>query len=416
MTRTTSLIYSSGHRVQTLNFVDAQRYLLGALFLTCVFDPSGAILGAKYVFFALWMLAGVVLYAAGRQRPPSPFLASYLLLFSFLLPGYGFLVGGLRGGLDGPLSDTSYFTAGVFFLYASFLTDEKAIRYGVAALIGTLRFLSWCIVLFVALDYVGLSSRLVELTESVGLAVIATRNYGGIDFHYIYFVTSPMLAFLLAWDIWRISENWSGKRLAFACLTMAALFLSGTRANMTMCIAGPAAVILWKRIGGKAASSVLVLSLGLLAVIIGQQSTGVLGDMLSADEGNNATKLAYLSYYAEILSDPVTLAFGQGMNAHTWSEPLAEMLPEGSSVTELTYLDLIRVFGLVGAIPAMAALAYLALSERTAQSLFPFAGPGLFLYLLLAIANPYIFSSNGMILIGLVTAIVAFQRRCADHL
>jgi hypothetical protein len=53
-------------------------------------------------------------------------------------------------------------------------------------------------------------------------------------------------------------------------------------------------------------------------------------------------------------------------------------------------------------------LAFLSLSGKVAKSGYPWIAPSIFLYSAISAINPYIFSSNGMLLIGFATAAIAF--------
>jgi hypothetical protein len=74
-------------------------------------------------------------------------------------------------------------------------------------------------------------------------------------------------------------------------------------------------------------------------------------------------------------------------------------MPKGASKTELTYVDLIRLFGLSGSVMLFFLLAFLSLSRKVAKSGYPWIAPSIFLYSATATINPYIFSSNGMLVI-----------------
>jgi hypothetical protein len=84
---------------------------------------------------------------------------------------------------------------------------------------------------------------------------------------------------------------------------------------MAMCVIGPVTIFLWRRLGGL--GTAVVLACVLVPVALGLSLIGgdVLADMLSTEDPNNAIKLGYLSNFAEILRDPLTLSVGR-LNAH----------------------------------------------------------------------------------------------------
>jgi hypothetical protein len=384
----------------------SREFALLALLLACVFDPTGTVSAAKYIFFAIWMLLGLVWARREAGWRPSTFTLGYVGLLAFVLPLYGLITAAIRGGLNGEFTDTSYFTSGLFLLYAVFLAPSSMVNMAVNQLLLALRLLSLTMVCFALLLVMGLADSIAEWVRSWALAVITERDYGGVTFPYIYFVTSPMLVFLLASDAWRAGDHVTARNVVLACVTASALFLSGTRANMAMSLIGPISVLAWRKGGWTYGLLSFCFAMVAALVLLGA-TTGVFRAMISPEEAGNAVKLGYLPYYKEIFSDPLVLVFGQGLNARLWSGPVIEMWPESPAIPELTYLELIRVFGIVVAGAVVIALFGLAIGSRMARSSFPFIGAGLFLYLVLAFSNPYIFSSNGMLLIGMALAVAA---------
>jgi hypothetical protein len=132
-------------------------------------------------------------------------------------------------------------------------------------------------------------------------------------------------------------------------------------------------------------------------------------EMLSTSEGSNSVKIEYLRSYAEIFTDPITVIFGQGFNAQTWSNPLARMITQGATKTELTYIEIYRVFGALFGSLVIGALGFMCLSNTARRASTGWIAPAALLYLFVSALNPYLFSSNGMLLLGL--AAVAMQVR-----
>jgi hypothetical protein len=129
--------------------------------------------------------------------------------------------------------------------------------------------------------------------------------------------------------------------------------------------------------------------------------------MLSLSDVSTSIKLSYLNGYLDLFNDVPTLFFGQGFNAHEWSFEFSEMLSGGASKTELTYLELIRVFGLFGAIYFFFELLRFFLRSEKVLPEYRWVFPGIALYLFLSTLNPYVFSSNGMLVLGLAAGIVS---------
>jgi hypothetical protein len=118
------------------------------------------------------------------------------------------------------------------------------------------------------------------------------------------------------------------------------------------------------------------------------------------EEVANNIKLTTLRDYLHIFSDPATLLFGQGLAVpYDWSARGPFVL------TELTYLELIRNFGIFGALVIFVLLAlplinaiFFPTSQRDKALAVAW-----FLYLVMSASNPMLFSSTGiLILAGLI--------------
>ena len=88
-----------------------------------------------------------------------------------------------------------------------------------------------------------------------------------------------------------------------------------------------------------------------------------LGAFLDPSEASNSTKLAMLQEYAGILSNPVDLIFGRGLGAYEYWEGRGYKF-----VTELTYLELVRNFGLLGAVVMLGLLLFPNLARLRGES------------------------------------------------
>jgi hypothetical protein len=97
-----------------------------------------------------------------------------------------------------------------------------------------------------------------------------------------------------------------------------------------------------------------------------------------------------------MFSHPLSLVFGYGTGSCV---PRSEPIPVCVPVTELTYLDTIRIFGLIGA-TIYAVLFFYPLWRHLGRSHYLLVG--WLAYLVIATVNPYIFSTNGMTFLAAV--------------
>ncbi len=375
------------------------------LWIAAVFDPIGKVFGARY--FALGSIYFLLLIMC-IMRPDS-FVANrfYWIIFSFfclIIPGYGLIVGFFRGGLVSEFRDTSYIAAGVLFGCSIVYLKNDFLKIGVAALIASLRLLSLVIIYTLIIYLCDFSTDYIYFFVENEAAFLGSREYGGIIFYYFYFIASPMLIFLVVYESWRFLDKPSLYGFLLLYLAVVALFLSGTRVNMLLAIFTIPLVFLWKRFS---TFTLFLLPLILLFIVLLFKIFPVdfIGAMFSSDEYSNKTKINLLNGYASIFANPLNLIFGQGFNAHVWSFEFSKMVGDASKV-ELTYIEMFRVFGvLIGTLFLIMLYIIIRGLGRVSYS-YQWLAPAFFLYLLMSTLNPYIFSTNGMLPIGLLAVVL----------
>ena len=402
-----------GPSIPKLSLLDA--VTVGAVFFlwfAASFDPIGGF-GLRYPALAL-ALGLLVIKATLSQKSYhlSPQYRAMFFLFVVFIPLYGLIVGISRGGINGKFIDTSYISSAFYFICSLLYFDDRLdieIFLQIAVLVLRLQ----CLLIFACFVTV-LSSLprdwIYYLTDH-GLMFFGARQYGGITFPYLYVITTPMLILLIARDAWKFFEKPGTANPLLLLASAAALFLSGTRANMFAATVGILFLWLWYRYRGFAilhASAILVVAMLLFLAF----KPGVIADMLSPSNSSNAVKISYLAGYDRLFSDPITMIFGQGYNAHVWSNEFSSMVNFGTaSKTELTYLEFARVFGFVGVLTSLAVV-YIAMKKFSSLSPhFQWVCPALLLYLAISAINPYIFSSNGMMVLGMCAAIGTIDTR-----
>jgi len=134
--------------------------------------------------------------------------------------------------------------------------------------------------------------------------------------------------------------------------------------------------------------------------------------LFSFSETSNSMKIGMLDSYLTMLGDPLTLLFGQGYNSYEWSADLRKIIAMdiGASKTELTYLELVRVYGLVWAALFMAFLVRAVYGLKEVGREFRWLYFGFFVYLLNCSLNPYLFSTNGILPLALITSVIATSK------
>ena len=401
-------------RLRSLDFWTS--LLLVMTVFAAVFDPAGVILpGVKYggalLFAVLSLLAGWHNRFVALRQYEARKLIAYVVVFAVILPVYAVGVHFVRG--DYPGGPWRIFVGTFVFLVllvggAAVSGASRRVEMVVVIALTVLAVFIW---IMPALDVFLTRDQIDIFGAEHHIWSYQFREYGSIKLPYLYYYTSPMLVLAVCyWGYRAIPATRRSREFAWLCVTLAAFFLSGTRADMIVAIV-LAAFFLWQI--SRPVFAVVVPLMTLLA-FMGRQSLGQVvtshpgkpGDVSSLTAQSNATKLDYLHTYGHLFSQPLSLVFGYGTGSCLQSDALNQCLP----VTELTYIDTIRLFGLLGAL-AYAALFVYPLWRHLSRSHYLFAG--WLAYLTLAGVNPYIFSTNGMTTLAavLLGAMVVPARR-----
>lgn len=182
----------------------------------------------------------------------------------------------------------------------------------------------------------------------------------------------------------------------YTIINCVAMFVAGTRNNMFVAILLPAFIYLVYS-KHKFLIGVCILTIFFFIITIYYSELLI---MLNPEEESNSTKLELWNDYKRIFSNSKNLYFGQGLGSYyNWSV-------RGSYfISELTYLEIIRNFGLVLGLPLIFLLLFPfifgLIIRNFKQIYFVWA---YFFYLIMSISNPLFFSSLGMLILSILLA------------
>lgn len=386
---------------------------LGLLWVAAVFDPIGEFY-IRYAAISAGAIALICIFLSGIVK--LHLLRDVIVLtFSILMPIYGILLAGILGGTTGDFIDTSYIGAAVLFLFAYLYIDETvtitSLRIMVIAL-RALAFLILVIFVFYVADYDASWSSIFVENE---VARISTRQYGNFIFPYIYFYSSPMLIYLICYDLEQIRISPSLTNYLLLMVSDLALGLSGTRAHMLIALALPF-IFLVACTRSKLLSLAFVVFV-LFCFFIFFQDSHLIELFFDPNETSNSMKIEMYSKYAEIFSNSNYLLFGQGYNAHVWSIEFKSMLSPDldASKTEFTYFELIRVYGVfIGGFGIFLLSLFLWRIYNLGKT-FMWIFISMIVYLINASLNPYFFSSNGILPFVIFLAVAIQFNKSAEQ-
>lgn len=392
--------------------VVASRRLLAvfvSLFVaSCVIDPQDLLFRMKVpLFCACWGIF-LLFYLPKPERYRIPMGLLLYVAAMIVIPagsiGYYYLIDGSHP-YEGFLLFKAYILVG--FAVLLYLLRIDALK----ATCVTLTAMSWVIVIVAVLVKMEhpLAERIQDFGKLHGILDISTRNYGS-DFSLllVFFVISPMLGLPIAYYTDLALTSSGGRRLwcwGMTFLNCFAMFTAGSRTNLLTAVLLPVVlVVLHKR-----RKILLAATVAVIVVVVGAiYYWNEILILFSAEEMSNRHKLTLLEDYWALFSDPMTLLFGQGLGAyHYWT-------PRGYEfyVTELTFLDTIRFFGLFQGAIIIGLLLYpvyyiVAINPRFSQRHMIVAYGA---YLVACSVQPFLFSSMGMLMLAIVMANIYMEK------
>jgi|SRR5579862_3675966 len=376
------------------------RIILFLLMFVAVFDPSDLVFHLKVpLFVAVWVFfATDTAISNDRWHDVSARLYLYLFLFVMILPGFGIMVYILRGGgLEG-YDGFQYLKSYLFLTLCIPLTAKRIDLIRPLTLILCLLSMATIVLYAVTLNNELLRAYAAEFGDAYTVFSLTNRSYGALSYQSLYFHASPLLVIPIVYFCYRFLHTASWKRLScgvLLALNVCAMLLSGTRNNMLVAVAAPLLIVAWYR--GRVAK--WMIAAFLFAVLFIGLSSGVIQAMFDSDDYSTAIKLGHIQDYGMIFSDWRTVLFGQGLGAKFFSTAWGTEV----SITELTYLELIRNYGIFVA-PIFYFLIVYPLRSLTNPRMgsIHYLLLGYLGYLYICTANPLLLSSSGMLVLSAV--------------
>ena len=365
-------------------------------YLFCIFaiiDPANSILGLKIPTFILFLFS-LALYA--KPRSDNFMLVSSLIFINLLS-----FVCGLVMNFSFDTSITIQFL--IFFITLYSLSWDFVIDLFDALVISSVLLSIITIAGFVVLvSFPDVAILLSGFSESHNTVfMMSERNFLGFTFYSFFYRSLPIVVIPASIYFGRFLNEPYNKRfnLSLALLFLVALFCGGNRA-MILGVFVIISLSSYSRFKNNKFFKVL-----LFIVIIAGLLVAYLAITEKGEESNDIKYghlVSYLSYFPEKW---YTLLFGAGAGSEFYSIGFESMTP----LTEWTYLEIIRMYGLVG----LALMLYF-LFKPVLFSPWPDnvrnwsqVAFGYCLYMILAGSNPNIFCSTGLICILFVYSYVS---------
>jgi hypothetical protein len=360
------------------------------LVLVALLDPADEILHLKVPAFVAVIL--VWLWRRGLTGGTVS-LRLWVLIsaFAIALPVASTVVGTLSLNAHSGDAPLALFKSFLFLLLVPVIVSEDIDVVALLIQLGIIVALLTLAMVAIKFFSSGIFLILYQFTIDKKNALISeSRNSFGIGLGQFYYKTSPLMVFPFAYYSRRLIEFGAGRWLALllTLLYSFAFLCSGTRANVfvALLIFGVLALARLRRTLGWHAA-VAVAALGILVT-----SATVLPRAFDAQEVSNSIKLGHIrSYEEEFNTRWPALLWGEGANSGFYSEGFQDW----TTVSELTYVEMIRLFGIPVTIVLTGGLIWigylLVVQGDRALAIAYFA------YLAISASNPLLVSSTGLL-------------------
>lgn len=375
---------------------------LSAFVGTVLVDPADHLLHLKMPLLILTLGLWMGRVIAGISRPGGPQIWAPVLLFAVLLPGAATVIALMGSSLPPGEPQLQMLKQFTVLLLIPVLWSE---RVNLTRHIIAWSFVTACLTLalaalslFAPLPFVAIRAFAVESDN----AFISSRSLLGLGIGSFYYKTIGVVVFPIAYySRSLISGSRRTVSLAVILFFVAAVLCSDNRALAVgvLCVIG---ALLFEQIRARRGMGA---ALAVLFVITALPA-GYIATFFQSTETSNQVKLGHIkSYISEFESHPTYLLWGQGADTQFYSQGFETE----TTKTELTYLDIIRWFGVPLAAVLLVIFLYpVALLRRgppgTAYLFIPYL-----VYLLEAITDPLLICSTGLMIVGSIWAI-AFKQ------
>lgn len=382
------------------------KFVLFFLIISLMIDPTGDFYNFKYISAILSSIIFGIDFILNKRNSTINYVQIIVFAaFCILMPLYGLLMTFFNKGLS-TINDTSYLGFSVLLLILFPVTFIKP-RFFLKTLILALRVLSFLtIIILISFVYDADSIGIAQFFIDKKSMLVGFREYAGIQTYFLYFTASPLLILLVAYDSHRLIKKVAIGNILLYTLSTVSIFLTGTRFNMLMAIFMlPITIIIYKfKIKKIAYYSVFIFC---FFILLSQSS--FISSFFSSKDDSNSVKIGYFASYASIFEQPEVLILGQGFSGYDSSILFRNMLNKFGNEgvkTELTAVELFRVFGLFFGsffniiIMSIPFFLYNKFKEIN------FLIIGIVFYLISSLINPYIFSTNGVIIFLLIIVLL----------
>lgn len=315
--------------------------VLSLLMFVVIIDPTNTIFHLKELCFLA--VIGVAFLDYCNMNIQHNILMLILLIFAAFFIS---LVMGTVNGYDFADGVALGFFKSFLFLFLLLIVGDRNFDFFKALTLPVITISIIVIIAFVTILFfpeIGTAIYLFAL-EKEQTIIMSMRNFLGFDVQSVFYKSSPVLVIPLAYyfNLWLMSDEKRGSRFIMSLLFLAAVLMSGTRANMLSGVM-IVVVLLVNKLRKTRVGVALLLPVA-TAVLLA--SSFLVYKLLSDDEKSNEIKGVLADNLTEqIFSNPDIMIFGQGAGSTYDSGSAAHGV---TPISELSYLEIFRMFGFIG--------------------------------------------------------------------
>lgn len=359
------------------------------LFLTfSILDPVGNVFKLKIIFFVVSAGVFLLLALAGNRVPLRRDLVVLVISVAFFVPFLSYLVVLLSGFQE--VDNGVRLQYLIAFVPLLLLLPVSA--FGIKTHILSVLPLTFLVVtIFITFVLSSLNVSLgfklgAFLDQGISAAKIGSRDFNGLIVYMVYYKTSVLLVFLMAYFATRRSFS----TLIICAFITVVLIISATRANALMGMwLFSAYLYFYLNDRNRVFSYFYIILVALITLVLFLLSYQY---FFSAEEVSNQIKIGHILGYAEHFSQAgASLIFGSGAGTGFYTPGYDKFIFS----SELSYFELYRVYGFLS-LPFLVLLTYPLFKFRLLGREYTVAWIA---YLLVAGTNPLLVSSTGMIAI-----------------
>lgn len=371
-------------------------------------DPGDDVVFVKIsllILLSIW----IVRVLCGLATPGSLRVCIFVLLFALILPAIASLIALMGDSLPvgAPLKFRMIKEFSMLLIIPVIVSEEidlvvPILRWSIVIAIITL--------LLVAVSLVSppIFAVVKGFAVESGVALIRDRSELGLGIGSFYYKTASILVFPIAYHFRNLLNGQRPLRsMALLMMFVAAVLCTDSRA-LVIAVFFVAVIFITQKLRNAFGWTPALVALFVMLAL----PAGYFAAFFHSDDLSNAAKLGHMRSYAELFNDhPTYLLWGQGADTEFYTEGFEDK----TTLTEMTYIDLVRWFGIPVAVLIMGAVIYpiFAMARQrnmsSAYLIVPYIG-----YLWEAASNPLLVSGFGILVVSAMwgTVLLNDPARC----